>query len=170
MNKEASITKRQLKLIWVLARDLEIDGDKLHKLVETLTDKKSLRALSVKEGKAVIELLIRLGGAVKKKKRLPRELPANVVELVTIDQANYIKFLEEQLAWQDNPERLKGLIKRTVGKDRVKTKEEAIKIIEGLKAFLKRGEGSRGLRKEKGGQETRAGDLTESPRGRGKND
>ena len=124
--------------MWVLARQIGIDNDELHELVAGVTGKASIKALSVMEGKDVIDTLIRAGGKVTNKRRPRRDLPANVVEMVTPKQARFIKYLEKKLGWQDSPERLKGFIKRTIKKKVVRTKPEATKVIEGLKAMANR--------------------------------
>lgn len=134
----AVITDGQIKLIWVLARQLGMDSDGLHELVGGATGKDSITTLSTKEGADVIDSLVWAGGIVKRKRRFPRDLPPNVVELLTPKQARFIKYLEKKLGWQDDPKRLRGFIKRTVKKEVVRTKQEAIKVIEGLKAMAER--------------------------------
>lgn len=132
------ITGEQIKLIWVLARQLGLDSDELHEVVAGITGKHSIKTLSVVEGKDVIEALARAGGKVTKKRKPRRDLPLNVVEIVTPKQMRFIKYLEKKLGWNDNPERLKGFIKRTIKKEVVRTKQEASKVIEGLKSMAER--------------------------------
>ena len=132
------ITDKQVKLIWVLARQLGMDNADLHDVVAGATGKDSITTLSIKEGADVIDSLIRAGGIVKRKRRSPRDLPPNVVELLSPKQAKFIKYLEKNLGWQDKPERLKGFIKRIIKREVVRTKQEAIKVIEGLKSMEKR--------------------------------
>ena len=132
------ITGKQLKLLWVLARQLGMTDELLHAGVLWATGKESIRELSVWEAKAVIDGLIDDGARVKKKRKSRRLLAPNIVELVTGEQLRFIEYLEKQLGWQDNPERLKGFIKRTVKKENVRTKQEGIKVIQGLKSMLAR--------------------------------
>jgi hypothetical protein len=42
---------------------------------------------------------------------------------------------EKELGWKDNPERLKGFIKRIIKRERIRTKQEGIKVIQGLKGM-----------------------------------
>ena len=132
------ITRDQIKLIWVLARQLGMESNELHDVVSAVTGKDSIKALSVAEGTDIIEVLIRAGGRVKKKRKLRPDLPPNVVELVTRKQTRLIKQLEKRLGWQDNPERLKGFTRRIIKREGVRTKQEAIKVTEGLKSMARR--------------------------------
>jgi phage gp16-like protein len=132
------ITRDQIKLIWVLARQLGMESDELHEMVSVVTGKDSIKSLSVTEGTEVIEVLVRAGGRVKKKRKPRPALPPNVVELVTHKQTRLMKRLEKKLGWQDNPQRLKGFTKRIIKREGIRTKQEAIKVIEGLKSMARR--------------------------------
>jgi len=132
------VTLKQNKLIWVLAGQLGMNSDMLHALVLAITGKVSIKDLSVEEGAKIIETLERTGGKIKRKKRPPKKLPHNVVELVTRPQIRLIHYLEKQLDWQENPHRLEGFIKRIIKKRRIYTKQEAIKVIQGLKSMVTR--------------------------------
>jgi len=132
------ITRDQIKLIWVLAHQLGMESNELHDVVSAVTGKDSIKALSVAEGTDIIEVLIRAGGRVKKKSKPRPDLPPNVVELVTRRQTRLIKVLERRLGWQDNPERLKGFTRRIIKREGVRTKQEAMKVIEGLKSMARR--------------------------------
>jgi hypothetical protein len=132
------ITRDQIKLIWVLARQLGMESNELHDVVSAVTGKDSIKALLVAEGTDIIEVLIRAGGRVKKKRKPRPDLPPNVVELVTRRQTRLIKHLERRLGWHDNPERLKGFTRRIIKREGVRTKQEAMKVIEGLKNMARR--------------------------------
>jgi len=115
-----------------------MDSDQLHELVLGHTGKDSIKALSVTEGREIIEALIHVGGKIKKKRKPQRDLPLNVVELVSKEQRLLIKYLERELGWDSNPQRLQGFAKRIIKRGSVSTKQEAIKIIQGMKSILKR--------------------------------
>ena len=133
------ITKRQIKLVWVLARQIGMDSDLLHELVFKVTGNDSLKALSIKEANQVIDSLIYAGAKVKKTTKPRRKaLPPNVVELITPDQVRFIKYLEKELGWHENPERLKGFLKRTIKSEVARTKKQGIKIIQGLLSMVRR--------------------------------
>lgn len=134
------ISQKQIKLMWVLSRQLDLDNDDLHKVVFGITGKKSIKTLSVMEGKEVIDALIQAGAKVKKKRRPRRDLPPNVIEMATRKQRRLIKYLEKSLGWDDNPERLNGFVRRTIKKKVISTKLDAMKIIEGLKGMAEREE------------------------------
>lgn len=136
------ISKDQIKLIWVLARQLGLDSDELHEVVAGITGKDSIKALSVGEGIEVVNTMIRAGGRVKKKRKPRRKLPPNVVEMVTSEQLKFIGLLEERLGWQDNPERLGGFVRRIIKREVVRTKQqEGSKVIQGLKSIVNRNKG-----------------------------
>ena len=111
-NKSAMISNRQLSKIYVLVKEIGLNNDILHDLVKAMFNKTSLKKLSFIEAGKLIE---RLGGKNS--------------------QENYIKNLEKQLGWVENPERLKGFIKSMFKKDSLKklTKKEKSKLIEALK-------------------------------------
>ncbi|UCG94126.1 MAG: hypothetical protein JSW13_06805, partial [Candidatus Aerophobus sp.] len=73
------ISDEQLKLLWVLARQLGMDSELLHEFIFSVTGKGSIRALSVLEAKEAIDALV-LNGAKVTRKKLPRPLPPNVIE------------------------------------------------------------------------------------------
>ena len=138
----AMITEKQLKTIWTLSRQLGMESDLLHRMIYDVTGKDSLKKLTVHEAAGVIDGLIDDGAKVRKKRKPRRCLPENVVELFTGEQIRLIEYLVDQLGW-DNPNQLTGFNRRVIKKERICTKQEASKIIEGLKAILGR--------KQKGG-------------------
>ena len=132
------ITEKQIKLIWVLAKQLGVDSEALHELIHGAYGKTSLKSLAKIEAKTIIDRFIQAGGKVKKKSAPRRNLPPNVVEMVTHKQLRFIKSLEKELGWHDNPERLRGLLKRIIKAETVRTKKEGIKVIQGLKSMVER--------------------------------
>lgn len=136
------INAKQIKLIWVLAKQIGLDEDQVHDIIFQFTAKKSIKALSDLEINQLIEHFIRLGAQVKKRRPLSRNLPFNVVELVSQKQTRLVDILVDQLGWRDDPDRLKEFIRRVIKRDRIVTKQDGMKVIEGLKGVLnkKRGE------------------------------
>jgi hypothetical protein len=125
-----------------LARQQGLNSDQVHDLVYVNTGKKSVKDLKGQEANAIIEHLIRGGAQFKGKKKTRVSLPWNVVELASQKQREFIETLAGELGWMDDPARLRGFIKRAVKRDRVITRQDGIKVIEGLKNILKRtGEG-----------------------------
>jgi len=134
---EKKITEKQLKIIWTLARQLGMDSELLHETVFDVTGKDSLKKLTVPEAVGIIDGLVDDGAKIRKKRKPRRGLPENVVELLTGKQIRLIEYLVDQLGW-DNPNQLKGFNRRVIKKERICTKQEASKIIEGLKAMVNR--------------------------------
>lgn len=127
---------KQLKMIWVLARQIGLDDEGLHEMIEGLTGKKSLKELTKTDIKTVVNKL-KLCGAKSAKKRQPtRELPGNVVEMITSKQKKLIQIFESTLLWQEDPNRLKGFCKRIIKKDMATTKAEGTKLILALKQMV----------------------------------
>lgn len=124
--------------MWVLARQVGMNSDQLHEMVSGHTGKNSIKALSITEGREIIEALIQIGGKIKKKRKPQRDLALNVVELISREQRLLIKHLERALGWNNNSQRLKGFAKRIIKKETISTKQEAVKIIQGMKGILKR--------------------------------
>ena len=111
-NKSAMISNGQLSKIYVLVKEIGLNNDILHDLVKAMFNKTSLKKLSFIEAGRLIE---RLGGKNS--------------------QENYIRNLEKQIGWAENPERLKGFIKGMFKKDSLNklNKTEKSKLIEALK-------------------------------------
>ena len=106
------ITNGQISKIYILVKETGLNNDILHDLIKAMFNKTSLKKLSFIEAGKLIE---RLGGKNS--------------------QENYIRNLEKQIGWAENPERLKGFIKSMFKKDSLKklTKKEKSKLIEALK-------------------------------------
>lgn len=134
---EKKITEKQLKIIWTLARQLGMDSKLLYAMVFNIVGKDSLKKLTVPEAIGIIDGLIDDGARVRRKRIKRLRVGPNVVELLTGKQIRLIEYLVDQLGW-DNPNQLKGFNSRVIKKERICTKQEASKIIEGLKAMANR--------------------------------
>ena len=132
----AVISEKQLKMIWALAHELGLNDEGLHEMVKGCTGKDSIKDLTLDDVHAVVEKFARAGAKVKKARKAQRDLPENVLEIITPDQASFIRYLEEKLGWQDNPKRLMGFAKKIIGKEKAGTKQEGIKIILALKQMV----------------------------------
>jgi len=64
--------------------------------------------------------------------------PGVLIEMVTPGQRALIRQLESELGWADNPARLENFIIKRFSIKRIRTKVQAIKVIEALKAMLER--------------------------------
>jgi len=70
----------------------------------------------------------------------PEKKPGRLIEMVTPGQRALIRRLEKRLGWTDEPDRLERFIWKRLGIRRIRTKAEAIKVIEALKAMSARKE------------------------------
>ena len=62
------INAKQIKLIWVLAKQIGLDEDQVHDIIFQFTTRKSIKTLSDIEVGQIVNHLIRLGARVKKRK------------------------------------------------------------------------------------------------------
>lgn len=140
-------TGKQLKLIWVLARQAGLDSESLHAEVKTITGKPSIKTLNNAEVKEVMQRLLSKGVKPKRKRTVRNHPVKKVVQLVTPGQLKLIAHLERELDWQDNSTRLESFVMRVIHKSRIRTMIEAQKVIEGLKNMVVR----KGTREAKNG-------------------
>lgn len=134
------ITQPQMRKLYATAREKGIDNDLLHDMVKSRYKKDSVRALTIKQAANLIDSM-ETGRTV----RLPTGRP---LYLATEKQIYKIHGLEKALGWADNPARLRGFLKKYAGTEQVEwlTKEQAWRVIEGLKSVLKQAEeGGAGL-------------------------
>jgi len=66
------------------------------------------------------------------------KVPGKLYEMVTPTQRRLISHLEEELGWSGNPARLEGFLVKRFKIKKIRTKGQAIKVIEALKAMLER--------------------------------
>lgn len=123
------ITQAQMRKIHADARELGMDDDLLHEYVYMLTEKESLKSLSVNEAVRVIDGLEGKKGYA-------------AGDRISYRQESYIFILLKKIKWTDqegNPDkkRLNGFVKKQYGIDdyRWMTRGIASKVIEALKAF-----------------------------------
>lgn len=141
------LTAAQMRKIWAVARkQLGLDDELLHAFVESRTGKPSLRELTRDEAKSVIDELARLAGDAGERTVLVPVGPGGrmmACPLASRAQHWYIKRLAAELGWDSNPSRLRGFCKKYAGVDRPEwlTREQAGKVIEGLKKLRERGAG-----------------------------
>lgn len=129
------ITPAQKRKIWVLARNSGMDEDLLHSYIEQLTGKESIRELTIMEAVTVIDAL--------EGKRQAKDS-----DHMTAKQEYYLKCLAKEAGMMDEDGRLDD--KRLDGFCRARynimryswlTRQQAGKVIEGLKAMIERNGG-----------------------------
>ncbi len=118
-----------LKAIWATAHELGLTTDNVHDVVYREVGKEGLRQCSAPELHKVLD-------ALKLHVKMSKELTGRISD----KQLSYIRGLEKQLGWSDDPKRLQGFVKKFAKVDDVKwlTAKQASKIIEGMKKIVDR--------------------------------
>ncbi len=116
----------------------------LHAVVYRETGKESIKALTQGQINEVARVLQNMKDGVSRSTRPKRTDEGGDVR--TVQQRRKIYALTEQLGWNDNPQRIQGFVKRMTGVDRLEwlNVAQCEKVIEGLKAILKRQERKEG--------------------------
>lgn len=138
MARSEKKTYAQVKKIWASARELKIDSEELHTIVEDVTGKKSIAKLTINQAKEVIEELIELGASPgmpmdnesREMNKRYGELPANVIELPSPEQMKFIEGMRKEIGWDDAY--FSRVLKRVIKKDKILTKADARKVAQAL--------------------------------------
>ncbi len=136
-------TQQQNRAIWALAHKLGFNDDDVHQLVEEVTGKQSIRALSRKEADDVI---VKMGGTpfFRDTKNTPRRTVSyrrqqtGVATLVSDSQIDLLNSLAARRGM--SAQGLKSLCLRMIKREAPLTTKDANKIIEALKAMNARDE------------------------------
>lgn len=116
----------------------------LHALVYRETGKESIKALTQGQISEVARVLQNMKDGISRNTRAKRTDEGG--DARTVQQRRKIYALTESLGWNDNPQRIQGFVKRMTGVDRLEwlNVAQCEKVIEGLKAILKRQERKEG--------------------------
>lgn len=116
----------------------------LHALVYRETGKESIKALTQGQISEVARVLQNMKDGISRSARAKRTDEGG--DARTVQQRRKIYALTESLGWNDNPQRIQGFVKRMTGVDRLEwlNVAQCEKVIEGLKAILKRQERKEG--------------------------
>ena len=116
----------------------------LHAVVYRETGKESIKALTQGQINEVARVLQNMKDGISRSTRPKRTDEGG--DARTIQQRRKIYALTESLGWNDNPQRIQGFVKRMTGVDRLEwlNVAQCEKVIEGLKAILKRQERKEG--------------------------
>lgn len=135
------IQQRQIKSLWGMARELGLEKEDLYGILYRVSEKESMRALTVREANAVMQELIRLkdpkGKSVQKTSQ--RRTDEGGKES-TKPMRRKIYMLCETLGWNDNDRRIAGFCKRMFGIERVEwlNEKQCFHLIEALKKMVER--------------------------------
>ena len=135
-----------IRTLWAIAKspELHMTDEDLHALVYRETGKESIKALTQGQISEVARVLQNMKDGISRSTRPKRTDEGG--DARTIQQRRKIYALTESLGWNDNPQRIQGFVKRTTGVDRLEwlNVAQCEKVIEGLKAILKRQERKEG--------------------------
>ena len=126
------ITAAQLRNIYGIGRRNDLDDEWIHDFARRWFGKESLRALTCREGAQMIDSMRRITG----------EAMEPIRDRASEDQRKYILGLAGRLGMLEDPKRLRRFLRARFGVDDVAflTPQNAGKVIEGLKAMVKREE------------------------------
>ena len=135
-----------IRTLWAIAKspELHMTDEDLHAVVYRETGKESIKALTQGQINEVARVLQNMKDGVSRSTRPKRTDEGG--DARTIQQRRKIYALTESLGWNDNPQRIQGFVKRMTGFDRLEwlNVAQCEKVIEGLKAILKRQERKEG--------------------------
>ena len=135
-----------IRTLWAIAKspELHMTDEDLHALVYRETRKESIKALTQGQINEVARVLQNMKDGVSRSTRPKRTDEGG--DARTVQQRRKIYALTEWLGWNDNPQRIHGFVKRMTGVDRLEwlNVAQCEKVIEGLKAILKRQERKEG--------------------------
>ena len=135
-----------IRTLWAIAKspELHMTDEDLHAVVYRETGKESIKALTQGQINEVARVLQNMKDGVSRSTRTKRTDEGGDVR--TVHQRRKIYALTEQLGWNNNPQRIQGFVKRITGVDRLEwlNVAQCEKVIEGLKAILKRQERKEG--------------------------
>ena len=135
-----------IRTLWAIAKspELHMTDEDLHAVVYRETRKESIKALTQGQINEVARVLQNMKDGVSRSTRPKRTDEGG--DARTIQQRRKIYALTESLGWNDNPQRIQGFVKRMTGVDRLEwlNVAQCEKVIEGLKAILKRQERKEG--------------------------
>ena len=116
----------------------------LHAVVYRETGKASIKALTQGQINEVARVLQNMKDGVSRSTRPKRTDEGG--DARTVQQRRKIYALTAELGWNDDPRRIQGFVKRMTGFDRLEwlNVAQCEKVIEGLKAILKRQERKEG--------------------------
>lgn len=136
MAQRKTVTVQQKKKIYAVAREIGLDNDLLHDLVEIKFKKQHISDLTLAQAGSFIDYLEGRKGTADRYTQLPT---GRQLALITDKQLWKMNQLAKELGWQDNPKRLQGFCRKYAQVDNPEwlTKEQAWRVIEGLKSLAK---------------------------------
>jgi len=131
------ISDKQIKLIHIALKQLGIGEPEYRAILGREYDANSSKDLSYEQASALIDSLKERGFRIKPRRRLPRPKGNNIINMVSRQELAKLEHLRADVRWRHHNGYFR-LMKKVIGKDRITTSTEASKMIECLKAMLKR--------------------------------
>lgn len=130
----AMVNAAQLKKIHATAREIGMDGDALHDAARGISGKDSLKELTRSQAARLID---RLNAWAGKSNAIPNR--------ATPGQQRFIRALEREMGWAEEPGRLRAFLEAKAGVSDVRFLDVpgAGRIIEAMKAMLAGGRAER---------------------------
>jgi len=136
------LSRGQIKLIHMAKDRLELSYEEYREVLQLYGGVGSSKDLDAEGFFSVMEFFREMGfqrrGNVFEPPCKDVKGPCKLLEMVTPGQRALILHLEKDLGWSDNPLRLENFLAKRFGIKKIRTKGQAIKIIEALKAILAR--------------------------------
>ena len=130
-----AITTPQMRHIYALARAGGLDSDALHAVVDGLTGKDSIKALTNRDARRVIDRL----------KRLTGQESTHAPDRPSTEQVGFLYALAGKLGWSEDPARLTAWLESRYGVShpRFLTERSTHECLQAMKAMLAGGRGER---------------------------
>lgn len=145
MNDKGGITPGQLRKIWAAAHELGWDDHRLHEELEQVIGVVSLKDLTVGHAKLFIDYLVSEGATPGRYHtegvgRGPARA-ANLIPMVSPAQRNYLTALRKALHLEQDTPYWCTIVTRSIGHSRIRTMDEASKLIGILRTLVDRYQG-----------------------------
>ena len=142
-----------IRTLWAIAKseELRLTDEDLHAVVYRETKKESMKQLTQGEINTVARVLQNMKDGIQRDTRSKRTDEGG--DPRTIAQRQKMYALCDALGWNDDNKRINGFVKKMCGVDRVEwlTMAQCNKVIEALKAMVKRQEEKANGRKDQQG-------------------
>jgi hypothetical protein len=128
-----NITPEQIKKVWAVARERDVDADTMRNMAEQISGRPSISGLTKDEARRLID---RMEG----KESSFASKPLRAANMVTEKQMWKIRKLAQELGWDGNAKRLEGFLLKYTGIAKLEwlSKAKAIGLIDGMKNMLNR--------------------------------
>lgn len=133
-----SISKEQIKTIWGLSKEVDINKEELYCIIARIANKESMKELTKLQANKVVKELIDIKEKNNPNKSKYQKRTDSQGRKSTQSQRAKIYQLTGILGWNNNNNRINGFIKKIFKVDRIEwlTSYQCIKLIEMLKKMI----------------------------------